>query len=153
MQFSRSLLAAAAGAMLLAAACGDDDSDTTAGAGGDVRTVEVDMVDNAFEPETVEVARGETVRFVFTNRGEVAHDAFIGDADAQADHEAEMRAGDGDDGEHGGGHGDDEADAVTVEPGDEAELTHTFDETGTIEVGCHQAGHYDAGMKIIVEVS
>ena len=152
MQFSRSLLAAAAGAVLLAAACGDDDGATSAGTGGDVRTVEVDMVDIAFEPDALEVARGETVRFVFTNHGEVAHDAFIGDADAQADHEAEMRA-DNDEGEHGGGHGDDEDDAVTVEPGDEAELTHTFDETGTIEIGCHQAGHYDAGMKITVEVT
>lgn len=51
-------------------------------------------------------------------------------------------------GEHGAG----DDDAVTVEPGDEAELTCTFDEAGRVEVGCHQPGHYKAGMKIDVTV-
>jgi uncharacterized cupredoxin-like copper-binding protein len=138
----------------LLAACGSDDDSSTAGnENGDARTVEVDMVDIAFEPDTLEIARGETVRFVFTNTGEVAHDAFIGDQDDQAGHEAEMREADDDEG-HGGGHGDDDAEnAVTVEPGDTGELTYTFDEAGTLEVGCHQPGHYDAGMTIAVEVA
>ena len=71
------------------------------------------MVDIAFQPDAIEVTRGETVRFVFTNNGDVDHDAFIGNRDAQAEHEDEMRAaGDG----HGGGHGDESA--VTVEPGE-----------------------------------
>lgn len=143
-------LALASLATLALAACGGDDDTTAATDDGDARTVEVDMVDIAFEPETLEVSRGETVRFVFTNRGEVAHDAFIGDADAQADHEADMRETDGDD--HGG-HGEGDDDAVTVDPGDSEELDYTFDEAGTLEVGCHQPGHYDAGMKITVEVS
>lgn len=140
----------AATGLLVLAACGDDDSATNAG-GDQVRTIEVEMVDIAFEPETLEVSRGETVRFVFTNTGDVAHDAFVGDEAAQADHEEEMRAGDGD--EHGGGHGDDTEDALTVEPGDTGELTYTFDETGALEIGCHQEGHYDAGMTITVEVA
>ena len=46
--------------------------------------------------------------------------------------------------------GADADDAVTVEPGDTAELTHTFDDTGTIEIGCHQEGHYAAGMTVEV---
>lgn len=133
-------------------ACGDDDNPTTTGAGGDVRTVEIDMVDIAFEPDTIEVSTGETIRFVFTNTGAVAHDAFIGDEIAQADHEAEMRDA-ADMGEHGGGHGEDDEDAVTVEPGDTGELTHTFDSAGSVEIGCHQEGHYEGGMKINVEVA
>lgn len=139
---------------VLLAACGGGDDESTVGKGnGDARTVAVDMVDIAFEPDTLDIARGETVRFVFTNTGEVAHDAFIGDEDAQADHEAEMREADDDEG-HGGGHGDDAAEnAVTVEPGDTGELTYTFDEAGTVEVGCHQPGHYESGMKIDVEVT
>jgi len=152
MKLSRTLLAVLVGIALVAAACGaDGDDDTAGGDDAEVRTVEVDMVDIAFEPDRLEVNAGETVRFVFTNRGEVAHDAFIGGADAQADHEAEMREADSDDG-HGGGH-DDDSDAVTVDPGDTEELTHTFAEAGTLEVGCHQPGHYDAGMKITVEVA
>lgn len=150
MQLPRMFLAVLAGIALVAAACGGD-SDTTPSGGAADRTIEVDMVDIAFEPDTIDVTRGETVRFVFTNAGEVAHDAFIGDHDAQADHEAEMR--DADDDAHGGGHGDDADDAVTVEPGETGELTYTFDDAGTLEVGCHQPGHYEGGMKITVEVA
>jgi uncharacterized cupredoxin-like copper-binding protein len=153
MRLPRSFLIAVAGVALVAAACGDDNGNSSVGSGDDVRTVEIDMVDTAFEPETLQVAEGEAVRFVFTNSGEVAHDAFIGGREAQADHEAEMREGD-DDGGHDGGHGEDEGEnAVTVEPGDTEELTYTFDDPGTLEVGCHQPGHYDAGMKISVEVA
>lgn len=151
----RPLAAVAAGAVLLSlAACGGDDDTSTGGASPDseVRTVEIHMVDIAFEPDTLEVNRGQTIRFRFTNRGEVAHDAFIGDRDAQVDHENDMRESDDNKG-HDGGHGDEERDAVTVEPGRTGELTYTFDDMATLEIGCHQPGHYDAGMKITVEVA
>lgn len=155
MPLPRRLLVAAVGVALLTAACGGDDDTTGATGSADDRTVEITMVDIAFEPDSVEVAAGETVRFVFTNDGDVAHDAFIGDTAAQADHEQQMRDAEEDDDsgmDHGGG--EDAGDgAVTVEPGDTDELTYTFEEAGTVEIGCHQPGHYDAGMKIDVEVS
>ena len=72
------IVAMAAAALLVLAAGGDDDySDDSAGV--ETRTVEIDMADIAFEPDTLEVTAGESVRFVFTNTGEIAHDAFIGD--------------------------------------------------------------------------
>jgi uncharacterized cupredoxin-like copper-binding protein len=149
----RTAVPAVAASLFLAvalAACGDSSDESGA---GDARTVEVDMVDIAFEPDRLEVNEGDTVRFVFSNRGDVAHDAFIGDADAQQDHESQMRA-DQDDMAHGGGHGNaDDEDAVTVDPGDSEELTYTFDEAGTTEIGCHQESHYEAGMTITVEVT
>ena len=61
-----------------------------------------------------------------------------------------MREADGN--EHGA-HGDESEDSITLEPGDTGELTRTFDEAGTLEIGCHQPGHHDAGMKIGVEVA
>jgi uncharacterized cupredoxin-like copper-binding protein len=138
-----------ASAVLALAACGEADDGEAAPTA--TRTIEIDMVDIAFEPEELDVEQGETVRFVFTNTGEVAHDAFIGDEAAQDDHEQEMRDAAKD--EHGGGHGDAaDEDAVTVAPGDTAELTYTFDQPGTLEVGCHQVGHYEAGMKITIDV-
>ncbi len=135
----------------VAAACGggDDEQSSTAG-GGDTRIVEVTMVDTAFEPEALELMEGETVRFVFTNDGKADHEAYIGTAQAQADHEDEMREAE-DDG-HGGGH-DNSEEAITVEPDDTGELTYTFDEAGTFEIGCHEPGHYEAGMKMTIEVS
>ena len=139
----RQVLAAGATAIaLITAACGG--SDTTTAGDEEARRVDVDMVDIDFAPNSIEVAAGETVRFVFHNRGEVVHDAFLGDADAQADHEAEIRD------EHGG-HGSSD-DAIKVDPGQTGELTHTFDSAGTVEIGCHEPGHYDAGMKIVIDV-
>ena len=105
-------------------ACGDDKA-ASPDEGTPDRTIEVDMVDIAFAPESIDVAAGETVRFVFTNSGEVAHDAFIGDDSAQDDHAADMAD------DHGGHDEDDEG--ITVEPGDTAELTHTF---GAGEMAC-----------------
>ena len=143
------LVAAFGVATLAVSACGAADSSTASSdsaTGG--RTVEIDMVDIAFQPDAIDVTRGETVMFVFSNTGHVDHDAFIGDRVAQAEHEDEMRtAGEGHDGGHGG------ANAVTVEPGESADLTYEFDEPGAVEIGCHQPGHYDAGMVIAVDVA
>ncbi|MFP6758625.1 MAG: cupredoxin domain-containing protein, partial [Alphaproteobacteria bacterium] len=44
------------------------------------RTVEISMVDNFFEPESLAFAAGETIRFVVTNDGSVVHEFNIGTA-------------------------------------------------------------------------
>jgi uncharacterized cupredoxin-like copper-binding protein len=132
------------GVLLLAAgACGGGDSaDDGATA---ARTVEVEMRDIHYEPATVSVRAGETVKFVFRNVGDAVHDAFIGDEAAQAEHEKEMREGGS---KHHGG--DDHA--VTVEPGKTASLTYTFKGGETLLIGCHQPAHYQAGMKVTLTV-
>lgn len=138
------------------AACGSDRTGDTnavssaAGDGGEPRVVEVTMADIRFEPGTIEVQRGETIRFRFTNDGAIPHDAFVGTAAEQDDHEAEMAAA-AEQGEGGHDHGGD-MNAVTVQPGDTQTITHTFDEAGELEIGCHQPGHYDAGMKVSITV-
>lgn len=146
------LLAGTAALVTLAAACGGTTpSASTANVGGgatpvDSRTVEVAMLDIEFDQTTLTVNAGETIDFRFTNNGKIAHDAFIGDAAAQMDHEIEM-ADMGD----ASGHPMEEA-AIVVQPGDAGQLSYAFTEPGTYEVGCHQPGHYAAGMKIDVAV-
>ena len=145
---SRSHRAVLAGLLVVTvAACGgdDDDSATDAATDGDAdRTIEIEMVDIAFEPSEVEVEAGETVRFVFTNSGEIPHEAFIGDDDEQAHHAEDMAAAHGD-------HGD--TTGITVEPGERGEITHTFgDEVGKVLIGCHQPGHYEGGMVATIDV-
>jgi uncharacterized cupredoxin-like copper-binding protein len=158
---------------LVLAACGGDDDDadahgesdsaTTAGAGV-TRTVDITMVDIAYQPTELRVQTGETVRFVFRNEGAAQHDAFLGDAAAQADHAREMRiatsdshpSGPGTMSEHGMAdtamdHGSGEA-GINVAPGETGEITYTFDQPGSLEIGCHEPGHYEAGMKIAVTV-
>ncbi len=135
--------------LLVAAACGGSKGGSTSGeaSGGPAdRTVEVDMRDIAFSPSTLDVRQGETVRFVFTNTGQIVHDAFIGTEAAQAEHETEMRQR-GHGGHSGGQSG------VSVKPGKKAELTHTFAQPGQVLIGCHQPGHYTGGMRITVNVA
>jgi uncharacterized cupredoxin-like copper-binding protein len=48
-----------------------------------------------------------------------------------------------------GGHGDA---GIKVEPGKTGELTHTFRKGESVVIGCHEPGHYAAGMKLAVAV-
>lgn len=105
------------------------------------------MVDIGFKPAAIEVKRGETVSFVFTNRGRIPHDAFLGDGKEQDEHEQEMRAMK-DPNDHAGHEG-----GITVDPGQTGALRYSFTEPGTLEIGCHQPGHYAAGMKVSIKVA
>jgi uncharacterized cupredoxin-like copper-binding protein len=46
-----------------------------------------------------------------------------------------------------------DGDSLLLEPGKSGELTHTFEEAGEILIGCHQPGHYEAGMKTTITVT
>ena len=130
--------------LVLLAACGSGDDGPALTSAGEDRTIEIEMRDIAFSPDKVDVRAGEKIRFVFTNTGQLTHDAFIGDAAAQEKHEKDMRGGH----DHGEG-----ADAISVRPGKKAQLVHTFDRAGQVLIGCHEPGHYTGGMKVTVNVS
>lgn len=110
------------------------------------RRIDIEMIDTAFSPTSLEVRVGETIDFVFTNTGKQIHDAFIGDQAAQEAHEKEMRAEKGHH-DHAGHEG-----AVTVHPGETGAIRYRFEEPGALEIGCHQPYHYGAGMKIVINV-
>lgn len=142
------LLAGIVTLVALVTACGESRESSTAATSdtADARSVDIAMQDIKFDRTTLTVRAGETVEFQFTNTGMVVHDAFIGDVEAQMEHDAEMA--------HSGdtaGHSMLDA-AITLEPGDTGSLSYTFTERGTYEIGCHQPGHYQAGMKIQVVV-
>jgi uncharacterized cupredoxin-like copper-binding protein len=135
-------------AVLLVGGCGGGSHGSHGGSAEPTRTVDVTMRDIAYDPATLSVKAGETVKFVFRNEGRIRHDAFIGDEAAQAEHEKEMReeSSDGKDGHHGD-------DAITVDPGETGSLTHTFKAGDVLVIGCHEVGHYAAGMKLTVTVT
>ena len=111
--------------------------------------VEITMTDNAYSPSAVTVPKGEKVVFKFTNSGSVEHEAIIGDTTVQDDHAQDMM-----DGHTMSGMGGDASDrTVTVKPGKTAEVTTTFDAAGTLIIGCHVPGHYEAGMKAMLKVT
>ena len=97
------------------------------------------------EPASITVPRGVPVTFVITNSGVIEHEFYIGDESAQAVHEAEMQAM--------GGMSHDEPEGIAVAAGGTRELTYTFTTAGQTLAGCHEAGHYAAGMKATITVS
>ena len=109
-------------------------------------TVDVTMTELAYDASVVKVPAGATVEFRFTNAGKVPHDAFVGDQAAQDEHETEMAG-------MPAGHAHDMgSEGVTVQPGETASLSYTFAEAGDVQIGCHQKGHYAAGMRLTVVV-
>ncbi|MNJ64305.1 plastocyanin [compost metagenome] len=122
------------------------------------------MGDNFFEPKTIEVKTGETVRFVLRNEGVLLHEFNLGHAASHAAHQEEMvemfangmLSTTGAHGMSHGGHamGDmqtagmahDDPNSVLLEPGADGELIWTFAETTGLEFACNVPGHYQAGM-------
>ena len=125
------------------------------------RTVEIVMYDNYYEPETVTVKAGDTVRFVVRNAGELVHEFNIATAEMHHEHQSEMMMMV----DHGVlepdrinleaaarmqasmGHGmHDAANSALLEPGKTGEVIWTFGESTELEFACNIPGHYDAGM-------
>ncbi len=150
-------LTLAFGAAVTAVACGGSNSASTLRS--TERTIDVTMNDSSFQPARIDVAKGETVTLRFTNNGAVTHEAVLGDDATQMAHHAGMAAPTG--APHHG-HADsmpmsmpmDGTDGdLSVAPGSTAELTHTFTEAGHLIIGCHEPGHWEAGMKATITIN
>ncbi len=153
-----SAAAMAVTAALLVAGCGGGTKTTAAtsatatiGSPGDparaTRTVEVRAGDDLhFQPDQLAVKVGETVTFKVVNASKVDHEFTLGDATAQAAHEKQMRSSSSMTMAK-------DPNAVDVAPGETKELTWTFAKAGTTLYGCHEPGHYAAGMKGTVTVT
>ena len=131
------------------------------------RTVEITMHDNYYEPESVSVGEGETVRFVVRNEGDLVHEFNIGTEAMHAAHQEEMEmmvahgviVGDHIDHDMmkmdmGNGHTmeHDDPNSVLLEPGQSAEIVWTFTTDADLEFACNVPGHYEAGMTGEIEI-
>jgi uncharacterized cupredoxin-like copper-binding protein len=97
-----------------------------------------------FEPAVVHVKRGERVRFVASNDGQLTHELVVGTSAQVRDHAAAMNAGQAH--SHGGL-------GVSVAPGQAGEFVASFDRDEALEMACLVPGHYEAGMKGRVDVA
>lgn len=105
------------------------------------RTITIQALDElAFDPPTVEVSAGEVITFEVENAGVLPHDFTLGDEEVQEEHAEEIAEMDGEEMEHA------EPNTMTVPAGETSSLTWKFADAGEILYGCHQPGHYDAGM-------
>ena len=125
------------------------------------RTITVTLRENFFEPKSISVAKGETVRFVIKNKGEFVHEFNIGTAAMHAQHQKEMMVmfehgvlepdkinhhmmkmdmGGGKTMEHN------DPNSVLLEPGKSGEIVWTFTKAMALEFACNLPGHYQSGM-------
>lgn len=117
----------------IAVGCGGDDDPSGAGGDGpppdatrlEGDAVEIDAIDNSFQPEAARVAAGTEVTFV--NAGRNSHNVIPEDEDA------EWRV-----------------DTDDFQPGDES--SYTFDEPGVYRYFCSIHGTIDAGMPGVLVV-
>jgi uncharacterized cupredoxin-like copper-binding protein len=106
-----------------------------------IRTVEVATFDSmTFEPGAITVSPGEVVTFVVTNASQATHEFTLGDAAMQREH-AEAMAHMPD------GMAHELPNSIAVQAGETMALTWRFGVAGTLEYGCHEPGHYEAGMR------
>jgi uncharacterized cupredoxin-like copper-binding protein len=132
------------------------------------RTIEIVMNDNYYEPESLNLKEGETVRFVIKNAGEFVHEFNIATAAMHAAHQPEMAMMV----EHGVlepdrinwdaakkmqasmGHGmHDEPNSLLLEPGKSGEIVWTFPAHAELQFACNIPGHYDSGMQGEIKLS
>jgi uncharacterized cupredoxin-like copper-binding protein len=97
-----------------------------------------------FEPNRLEVKRGEQVRFVLDNAGIYPHEFMLDTVEKNAKHAIEMKKNP--DMEH------DDPNGTRVPLAQTKELVWRFTKAGTFEFACLIPGHYEAGMKGTVVV-
>lgn len=106
------------------------------------RTVRVTMreADGAmvFVPRRIEVRRGEQIKFLLRNDGELDHEMVIGTLEENLKHAIEMEKNP--DMEH------DDPNAKRLAPKKSGEIVWRFTTRGTFDFSCLIPGHRDAGM-------
>jgi uncharacterized cupredoxin-like copper-binding protein len=110
------------------------------------RTVQIDMTDNMrFNASAVTAKQGETIRFVIKNSGNIKHEMVLGTEKDLKDHYEQMKKNP--EMEHA------EPNMVTLAPGKTGEIIWQFTKAGKVDFACLQPGHYEAGMKGLINVA
>lgn len=91
-----------------------------------------------FEPGIIEVKRGETIRFLVRNAGEIRHEMSLGTREELIGHAKIMEQHP--EMEH------DDPNAVTVDSGQSRPMLWKFTKAGIFDFACLIPGHMQAGM-------
>ncbi len=125
------------------------------------RTIKIKMYDNYYEPNVIKVKKGETIRFLVENLGELVHEYNIGTKEMHVEHKQEMQKlvdheiilADKIDKikmkkmskmDHSFGHS--HANSVMLEPKSVGEIIWKFSKDINLEMACNVPGHYESGM-------
>ena len=110
------------------------------------RTIRIEMSDKMrFEPASLTIKRGETVKFVAKNNGKLMHEMVIGTMKELKEHAEVMKKHPTM--EH------EEPYMAHVAPGKTETIVWQFTKAGEFHFGCLVPGHFEAGMvgKIVVK--
>lgn len=110
-----------------------------------VRMLETDDGRMIFEPSSLDVRRGETIRFALVNDGVLEHEFVLDDLAKNQEHKKLMERFP--EMEH------DDPNSLRLEPGANGEILWQFTNEGTFEFACLIPGHYESGMHAAVTVS
>ena len=125
------------------------------------RTIEIKMYDNYFEPNEIIIKKGETIKFIVSNYGELVHEFNIATKKMHIKHQPEMmkmvenqilladkidikKMKEMAKKDHSMSHS--HSNSVLLEPKQSAELIWKFSSDTNLEVACNVPGHYEAGM-------
>ncbi len=142
------------------ASAGHSDGGVTAfGQPGDLkkisRTVRIEATEIKYNLSDLTFKVGDTVKFVFVNKGEQDHELSLGDSATQLKHRKmmqDMAAMPGMDMSKMLGHEGMDETMLMTKPGETKELVWQFTKAGTFEFACNYPGHAEVGMagKIVV---
>ena len=132
------------------------------------RVVKIKMYDNYYEPNLIEVKKGETIKFVITNLGEMVHEYNIGTKEMHIKHQPEMqklidheiitydkidkkKMKEMSKKDHSLAHS--HSNSIMLEPKTQGEIIWKFSKDIELEMACNIPGHYESGMvgKIITK--
>ena len=125
------------------------------------RTINIKMFDNYYEPNIIQVKKGETIKFVVQNLGEMVHEYNIATKEMHIKHQPEMQKlveneillADKIDmvkmkkmskKDHSLSHS--HANSIMLEPKKTGELIWKFTKDLDLEIACNVPGHYESGM-------
>ncbi len=125
------------------------------------RVVNIKMYDNYYEPSVIKIKKGETIKFVVENLGDLVHEYNIGTKEMHIKHQPEMQKlidheillVDKIDKvkmkkmskmDHSLGHS--HANSIMLEPKKTGEIIWKFTKDINLEMACNIPGHYETGM-------
>ena len=125
------------------------------------RVIEIKMYDNYYEPNEINIKKGETIRFIVHNYGELVHEFNIATKEMHINHQPEMmkmvenqilladkidkkKMKEMAKKDHSMGHS--HSNSVLLEPNQKAELIWKFNVNTNLEAACNVPGHYESGM-------
>ena len=129
------------------------------------KIIEVKMYDNYFLPKSINIKRGETVKFVVHNYGDLVHEFNIATKKMHLEHQKEMMKmiehgillSDRIDKvkmkkvakkDHSMSHS--HSNSVLLEPNKSGEIIWKFSTDVALEAACNVPGHYESGMVLSI---